>query len=67
MPRLWLRLRRPAVLGSAAMYTEGTASRPPTAKGPLDIGVQENEIGARVVTLGVLAAHTTIGECNQEK
>ena len=38
------------------MYTEGTASRPPTAKGLADIGVQENEIGSRVVALRVLAA-----------
>ena len=27
---IWLRLRRAALPGSAAMYTEGTASRPPT-------------------------------------
>ena len=25
------------------MYTEGTASRPPTAEGLADIGVQENK------------------------
>jgi hypothetical protein len=31
------------------MYTERTASRPPTAKGLADIGVQENEICTRVV------------------
>ncbi len=39
---IWLRLRRAALPGSAAMYTEGTASRPPTAKGLADIGVQEH-------------------------
>jgi hypothetical protein len=34
----------PATLpGSAAMYTEGTAGRPPTARGRLDIEVQGNE------------------------
>jgi hypothetical protein len=33
----------PTLAGSAAMYTEGTASRPPPAKGLADIGVQENE------------------------
>ena len=37
------------------MYAEGTASRPPTAKGLAAIGVQENEIGTRVVTIRVLA------------
>ena len=37
----------PTLLGWAAMYTEGTASRPPTAKSLADIGVQENEIRAR--------------------
>src|SRR5208337_1688886 len=30
----------PTLPGSAAMYTEGTASRPPTAKGLADIGVR---------------------------
>ena len=30
----------PTLPGSAAMHAEGTASRPPTAKGLLDIGVQ---------------------------
>src|SRR5208337_2204266 len=39
----------PTLPGSAAMYTEGTASRPPTAKGLADIGVQGNEICTRVV------------------
>ena len=34
------------------MYTEGTASRPPTAKGLADIGLQENEICTRVVAQG---------------
>ncbi len=29
---IWLRLRRATLSGSAAMYTEGAASRPPTAK-----------------------------------
>ena len=43
---IWLRLRRAALPGSAAMYTEGTASRPPTAKGLADIGVQEHERNA---------------------
>jgi hypothetical protein len=38
-----------ALPGSAAMYTEGAASRPRTAKGLADIGVQENKI----CTLGV--------------
>ena len=37
----------PTLLGSAAMCTKGTASRPPTAKGLADIGVQENEICSR--------------------
>ena len=41
----------PTLLGLAAMYTEGTASRPPTAKGLADIGVQENEICNRDVAL----------------
>jgi hypothetical protein len=31
------------------MYTEGTASRPPTAKGLVSIGVQEGEICTHVV------------------
>jgi len=31
------------------MYTGGTAGHPPTAKGPADIGVQENEIYTFVV------------------
>ena len=34
------------------MYTEGTASRPPTAQGLADIGGQENEICTRVVAQG---------------
>jgi hypothetical protein len=34
------------------MYTEGTASRPPTAQGLADIGVQENEICTRVGAQG---------------
>jgi hypothetical protein len=42
----------PTLPGSAAMYTEGTASRPPTAQGLADIGVQENEICTRVVAQG---------------
>ena len=42
----------PTLLGSAAMYTEGTASRPPTATGLADIEVQENEICTRVVAEG---------------
>jgi len=42
----------PTLLGSAAMYTEGTASRPPTAKGLADIGVRENEIGTCEVAQG---------------
>jgi hypothetical protein len=44
-----LRLRRPVLPGSAAMYTEGTVRRltdPLTAKGLADLGVQENEICA---------------------
>ncbi len=49
---IWLRRRRAALPGSAAMYTEGTASRPPTAKGLADIGVQENEICSRVGAQG---------------
>jgi len=42
------------------MYTEGTASRPPTAKGLADIGVQENEICAHVVARRVLAAYPSL-------
>src|SRR5208283_2957438 len=49
---IWLRLRRAALPGSAAICTEGTASRPPTAKGLADIGVQENEIGTCEVAQG---------------
>jgi hypothetical protein len=45
----------PTLPGSAAMYAEGTASRPPTAKGLADIGVQENEICTRVVAQGPLS------------
>jgi hypothetical protein len=52
---IWLRLRRATLPGSAAMYTEGRASRPPTAKGLADIGVQENEVCTRVVTQGPLS------------
>jgi hypothetical protein len=40
------------------MHTEGTVRRltdPPTAKRLADTGVQENEIGTRVVTIRVLA------------
>jgi len=33
------------------MYAEGTASRPPTAKGLADIGVLDNELCTRVVAL----------------
>ena len=36
----------PTILGWTAMYTEGTTSRPPTAKGLADIGVQEHERNA---------------------
>src|SRR5271157_1614719 len=46
----------PTLLGSAAMYTKGTASRPPTAKGLVDIGVQENEICNRDVALTLRSA-----------
>ena len=35
----------PTLPGSAAMYAEGTASRPPTAKGLADIGVQPGSAG----------------------
>ena len=42
----------PTHLGSAAMCTEGTASRPPTAKGLADIRVQENVICAFGVAQG---------------
>jgi hypothetical protein len=42
------------------MYTEGTASRPPTAKGLSDIGLQEDEICSRVVALRVLAAYPSL-------
>jgi hypothetical protein len=52
---IWLRLRRTKLPGSAAMCTEGTASRPRTAKGPADIGVQENKVCTRVVTQGPLS------------
>jgi len=42
----------PTLRGSAAMYREGTASRPPTAEGLADSGVQENEICTRGVPQG---------------
>jgi hypothetical protein len=42
----------PALPGSAAIYTEGTASRPPTAQGLADIRVQENEVCTFGVTHG---------------
>ncbi len=51
---IWLRLRRATLPGSAATYTEGAASRPPTAQGLADIGVQENEISTRVIAQGPL-------------
>jgi hypothetical protein len=35
----------PTLPGSAAMYAEGTASRPPTAKGLADIGVRPGSAG----------------------
>jgi hypothetical protein len=35
----------PTLPGSAAMYAEGTASRPPTAKGLADIGVRLGSAG----------------------
>jgi hypothetical protein len=41
--------------GSAAVYTEGTASRPPTGKGLADIGVQANGICTREVAQGPLS------------
>jgi len=34
------------------MYSEGAASRPPTAKGPLDIGVEVNDICTGVAAQG---------------
>ena len=49
-PRAW-----PTLPGSAAMYAEGTASRPPTAKGLADIGVKENGICTLVVAQGPLS------------
>ena len=36
------------------MYTEGTASRPPTAKGLADIGFHVNEVCTRVAAQGPL-------------
>jgi len=42
----------PTLPGSAVIYAEGTASRPPTAKGLADIGVQEDDICTRVVAQG---------------
>jgi hypothetical protein len=42
----------PTLPGSAAMYTEGTASRPPTAKGLADIGVQPGSAGPAVRPCG---------------
>ena len=37
----------PTLPGSAAMYAQGTASRPPTAKGLSGIGVRPGSAGAR--------------------
>jgi hypothetical protein len=42
----------PTLPGSAAMYAEGTASRPPTAKGLADIGVRPGSAGPAVRPCG---------------
>ena len=44
------------------MDTEGTASRPPTAKGLAHIGVQENEICNRDVALTFRSAGLALAE-----
>ena len=43
----------PTLPGSAAMYTEGTASRPPTAKGLAGIGVRPGSAGPAVRPCGI--------------
>jgi hypothetical protein len=49
------------------MYTEGTASRPPTAKRLSDIGVPEDEVCTRVVAQGPLCAFSSgAGSCRAE-
>ena len=53
----------PTLLGSAAMYTEGAASRPPTAQGPLAIGVQENEVCTRDVAQGPHSGPAAFQRC----
>ncbi len=42
----------PTLPGSPAMYAEGTASRPPTAKGLADIGVRRGSAGPAVRPCG---------------
>ena len=56
----------PTLPGSAAMYAEGTASRPPTAKGLADIEVQPGSAGPAVAGPPILMADgfsSGVGSC----